>query len=271
MDFISWQGTGDLAPSAWQLAVLAAAALTIGVPAGIVGISFGIIRLPIMLALGLDPLTSFGTDLGVSVIGGLAALGPHWRGGYVPVRLVLLIGFPTLVGAFIGARIAGFFPAWTLLVLTAAIMIWAGLVMVRRGRAGVQGTAPPAHNRLRWWYDGSVGLGLGVLGGSVGMVLGALRLPALIKILRLDPKTAAGASNAIGIIVGAFGFLGFAIDGHFDPELVIVLGLCGAIGSFTGALLTGRFDPRRLGFLIGILVLAIAPLILYNAYRSAAG
>jgi len=270
MDFLSWPGAGDLAPGGWQLAVLALAALTIGVPAGIVGISFGIIRLPIMLAMGLDPITSFGTDLGVSVVGGLAALGPHWRGGHVRVRLVLLIGLPTLIGAFIGARIAGLVPAWSLLVMTSVIMIWAGVVMVRRGKA-TGDREPPRESRLRWWYDGSVGLGLGVLGGSVGMVLGALRLPALIKILRLDPRTAAGTSNAIGIIVGFFGFVGFAIDGHFDPELLLFLGLCGAVGSFFGALRTGRFDPRRLGLLIGVLVLAIVPLILYNAYRTATG
>jgi len=58
---------------------------------------------------------------------------------------------------------------------------------------------------------------------------------------------------------------------HAPEPCAICGGLCGAAGSFFGALRTGRFDPRRLGLLIGVLVLAIVPLILYNAYRTATG
>ena len=40
--------------------------------------------------------------------------------------------------------------------------------------------------------EGGVGFGVGLLGGAVGLILGSMRLPSLLRILNADPRIAAG-------------------------------------------------------------------------------
>ncbi|GIS68052.1 MAG: hypothetical protein CM1200mP7_0010 [Chloroflexota bacterium] len=35
-------------------------------------------------------------------------------------------------------------------------------------------------------------MGIGLLGGLVGLILGSIRLPALIRLLKVEPRIAAG-------------------------------------------------------------------------------
>ncbi len=66
----------------------------LGIFAGMVGVALGAVRLPVMLALGFNPVVAAGTNPGVTILGGAAASWPHWREGRVRVvtmRLVIAI------------------------------------------------------------------------------------------------------------------------------------------------------------------------------------
>ena len=82
----------SLDASVVELIFLGIFAFLIGIFAGMTGIALGIIRLPILLAFGFNPAVSAGTNLGVSVLGGATAAWPHWRGGRVVIRVLLVVG-----------------------------------------------------------------------------------------------------------------------------------------------------------------------------------
>src|SRR5205823_12645336 len=83
---------------------------------------------------------------------------------------------------------------------------------------------------------------IGVLGGLVGLILGSLRLPALIRWVGEEPARAIGTNLVVGVAVGAAGLVGH-LPGGIDWTLLWV----GAAGSIPGALLGSRLTGRLSG------------------------
>lgn len=102
----------------------------------------------------------------------------------------------------------------------------------------------------------------GVIGGLVGLVLGSIRLPVMIKILKTEPKIAVGTNMLISSIMGMFSFIGHLINNKINFLYLIVLGPSAMIGGFLGAKYTNRLGPSTLKKLIGI-VLAIVAVVIF--------
>ena len=49
---------------------------------------------------------------------------------------------------------------------------------------------------------------IGLLGGFVGLILGSLRMPALLRLVGETPARAVGTNLAVGVCVGVAGLLG---------------------------------------------------------------
>ena len=113
--------------------------------------------------------------------------------------------------------------------------------------------------------EGGVGLSVGLLGGAVGLILGSIRLPALIRILRVDPRIAAGTNLFIGFLLGVAGFIGHGLSVTVDVPLAVVMSVTALAGSVLGARLTGRLRPDTLVHLIGFVLTAVGVLLLFNA------
>lgn len=79
-----------------------------GVLSGLFGIGGGLVIVPaLILLLGMTPKQAAGTSLAALLlpVGILGAI-EYWRGGYIDVRLAMLLAVGILLGAFIGARLA---------------------------------------------------------------------------------------------------------------------------------------------------------------------
>ena len=262
----------DLSPV--SLGVLSALSLIIGVLSGMVGMSLCVMRLPLMLAFGFSPLIAAGTNLAVGVVSGLTATWPHYWAGRVVFRMVVFMGIPSAAGAFVGGRFAHLAPTWMLLGLVAIFLAVSGVSMVAKGlrggreTAGLPGTSSEesaALPRSRLYAGAGVGLVLGLVGGAVGAVLGTVCVPALVIVLRMVPAKAVGTALVIGILAGISGFAGHLLNGNMDWNLLGVMGGTAMVGTFAGARLVGRLDASRLSLLVGVIVTATAPVMLYEA------
>ena len=262
----------DLSPL--SLGVIAALSLAIGVLSGMVGMSLCVMRLPLMLAFGIDPLFAAGTNLAVGVVSGVTATWPHYKAGRVILWMVVFMGTPSVVGSFVGGRFAHMAPTWLLLGLVALFLAITGAAMVARGIPGIRqqaNSSVPAPEedaplpRSRLYAGALVGLVLGLVGGAVGAILGTVRVPALVTIVRMAPARAVGTATVVGILAGMFGFGGHLLSGHMDWPLLGVMGSTAMVGSFAGARLVGRLNPRHLTVLLGVIVIAMVPLMLYEA------
>ncbi|NQW20621.1 MAG: sulfite exporter TauE/SafE family protein [Chloroflexi bacterium] len=270
----------DLFPldaSPWQLVILGGFTFVMGFIAGMVGVALGAVRLPVMLAMGFNPVIAAGTNLGVTILSGTAASWPHWREGRVVARVVLVIGLPTIIGSLLGGLFADEVIVWMLLsliasltALSSAISFWQWWAGYRRSRQS-NGTHPAAANvgsssgvnlnpQNQALYGG-IGLVIGIIGGAGGLVMAVLRFPILINVIRMDPRRAAGTNNVIGVLAGIFGFIGHAVNMNFDISVLAVMGITGMIGSFFGARLTGRVSVVTMRLIIAFLLAASTPIV----------
>jgi hypothetical protein len=159
---------------------------------------------------------------------------------------------PSVAGAVLGALLTDELPTRLLLALIAAVLAWNGFdLLVRPIRA-----RPADEPRL--WPAVVFGALIGLLGGAVGVILGTLRMPALLRGVGLTAHRAVGTNLVIGFGLGLFAFATHAFLGQVEWEL-LAAGVAGALpGGWLGARVTGRLSEQTLRRAIGIALIAIA-------------
>ena len=265
----------------WQLGLMAFGSLAIGITGGVVGIALGVIRLPMLTFFGVDPLLAAGTNLLISVMGSGFSTIAAVINRNVLWMVVLAMGGPAIAGAFIGGYFSDIVPLWILLAMVSVLMVWSSLWLVywsvrvfnlrrRYPRAGrrsaLSGRAYRGVDWKRSAREGVAGLAIGVIGGAVGLVLGVLRMPALLA-MRIEPHKAAATNLAITVLVGVSGFGGHALKGNVDWVLVVIVGVPGVVGMVAGTRLADRFDATGLRFIVGLVILLVAPVVLWSGLQ----
>jgi len=271
----------------WQAVFLTFLSYGVGVLGGVVGLALGTMRLPFLLLLGMPLPVAAGTNILVSTLSAATGSVRHLKEGRVDPRVVAVQGVPAVVGAFIGGFMSGMAPESLLMGLAGILVVWQGVELLLRARRARPGEHPvvarsaaaseardnPASSG-RWspgriFAEALVGLAIGLLGGAVGLILGSLRLPALITILGIDPRVAAGSNLVIGFLMGSFGWVGHVVGRQVDYPLLVLMGLTGMAGNYQGARLTGTMSLRGLLALMGLVLLVVGSLLVWNAGRRA--
>jgi uncharacterized protein len=217
---------------------------------GLVGLVLGNIRLPVMLFAAASPAAAGGANIAVSGLAAAAASITHIRARRVDWRLVAWMLPPSVLGAIGGGAAASYVPADALRIVIGSALLLFGIDLLRPRRGGSV-PAPRAEPDIRAAVlSGAV---IGVLGGLIGLILGSLRLPALLRWVGEEPARAVGTNLVVGVAVGAAGLIGH-LPGGIDWTLLEV----GAAGSIPGALLgsrlTGRLSPGTLLRAVGVIL-----------------
>ncbi len=199
-----------------------------------------------------DAAAGAGTNVAISAASAASGGYGHARAGRVDWRTVAWMTPPSVVGAVAGALLTDRLPTRLLLAVIAAILAWNGfdlLVRPIRGRPSDQPRLGPAV---------LFGFLIGVLGGAVGVILGTLRMPALLRGVGLTAHRAVGTNLLVGFALGIFAFATHALLGEIEWDLVAV-GIAGALpGAWLGARVTARLSEEALRRAIGVALIAIA-------------
>ena len=245
--------TQDLA--AWQVAILAVVSLVVGVLGGFVGLALGTMRLPAMLFMGMESGVAGGTNILVSTLSAMVGGFRHLREGRVDWRIVLYLGVPAMIGAFIGGFAGSSAPDGALVLGAGLFVTWQGVefvVMVRKISLVTGGETAPLDPRSvfltsrRGVFEVVLGFIVGLVGGAVGLILGSVRLPIIIRVMRADPRVAAGSNMIIGSFLGVFGFVGHGFQGELDFTVLAAMAIPAMLGTYLGARLTGRVSLNGL-------------------------
>jgi uncharacterized membrane protein YfcA len=208
---------------------------------GLVGLVLGNIRLPVLVLAASSPAAGAGANIGVSALAALAAAVTHVRAGRIDWRLFLWMAPPSIVGALVGGLLSGAVPGDALLVAIGVTLVVFGIDLLRP-RSGSQPapeTGPKAAPAI------VSGAAIGLLGGFVGLILGSLRIGALLRFVGADAFRAVGTNALVGFFLGAAGVLGHLRHG-IDWTLLLVGAGASVPGSWLGARLTGRLDEHQL-------------------------
>lgn len=211
----------------------------------------GTLRLPLILLAAGDPTAAAGTNIAISTVaagtGGLR----HARAGRVDWRVVAVMAPPSVAGAVLGALVAGDVPVRALYAAIAAVLVWSAVDLAFRP------IAPSPRTRLRLGRAAGSGLAIGALGGAIGVVLGTLRMPALVRAVGLEMRRAVGTNLVVGFLLGLGGFAAHAATLHVEWGL-LASGLAGAVpGAWLGARLTGVAPERTLRLALAATLAAV--------------
>jgi uncharacterized membrane protein YfcA len=227
---------------AWELVVVGVWAFVVSLIGGLVGLVLGNLRLPVVVQVSSSPAAGAGANVAISGAAAVASAWAHARAGRVSWRLFAWMAPPSLAGAVAGGLVAGELPGDVLLVAIGLVVLFGAWEVARYRRP--EGESP-AVERAHLLNAAGVGFGVGLLGGFVGLILGSMRLPAMVKWVGMTPYAAVGTNAAVGVVVGIGGLVGHLPSG-VDWDILAVGAAGGVPGAYLGSKLTGRLSEVAL-------------------------
>jgi uncharacterized membrane protein YfcA len=210
---------------------------------GLVGLVLGNLRLPLILLFASSPAAGAGANVAISGAAAITSSLRHWRGGRVNWPLFGWMAPTSLIGAVGGGLISGVLPDRVLLAVIAVFVLMGAVEVARYRRPEGDDRVPTRRDLLV--NAALVGFAVGVLGGLVGLILGSLRLPAMVRWAGVTPHAAVGTNAAVGAVVGVGGLVGHLPSG-IDWGILGVGAAAAIPGAYLGARFTGRLDERQL-------------------------
>ena len=141
-----------------------------------------------------------------------------------------------MAGAVVGGLISGAIPDTALLLVIGAALLYFGVDLLRRKPQPRKDTDGDALDVRAAVVSGAL---IGVLGGLVGLILGALRMPALLRWVGEVPRARSAPTSP-----SASGSASPASSGHLPGGVDWTALAAGAAASVPGALVGARLTGR---------------------------
>ncbi|WP_327148339.1 sulfite exporter TauE/SafE family protein [Nocardia sp. NBC_01329] len=231
---------------------------------GTLGMAFGVTATTLLVLSGTGAAHASAAVHFAEVATTLASGASHWRFGNIDWKVVLRLGVPGGVGAFLGATVLSRISTESAAPITAGILLAIGVFLVVRfsSRPPVEFAASEktAHSAK---FLTPLGLFGGFIDASGGGGWGPVTTSTLLTTGRSAPRTVIGSVSASEFIVSASASVGFllGLGSDFFDNLVIIAGLAlgGVIAAPLAAWLVSRITPGVLGTGVGgLLVLTNA-------------
>ncbi|WP_295616378.1 sulfite exporter TauE/SafE family protein [Chamaesiphon sp. GL140_3_metabinner_50] len=251
-------------------------AIGVGISLGLLGGGGSVLTLPILVyVMGIAPKSAIAmTSIVVGVVS-LLGLFPHSRRKQIDLKTVLIFGSSTTIGAFLGAKLAGysFITATLQMVLFAvAMLVAAGFMILRQPRTDSSIGEPEERDPLSsyprpvckycWLWLLTEGFGVGILTGLVGVGGGFAIVPALVLFGNLTMPKAIATSLAIISLNSGAGLLGYLGHVSIDWYLTGSFTLAAALGSIIGTHLAKFVPAHKLQKWFGYFLLTVASFVL---------
>ena len=221
---------------------------------GALGMAYGVTSTTLLLAAGVNPATASASvhlaEVGTTVAAGVS----HWRFGNVDWKLVLRLGVPGAVGAFLGATVLSALSTENAAPYMAGVLLALGLYVLLKFalRPPRVATARVSPHRARFLSP------LGFVGGFVdasgGGGWGPVATPALLTAGKTAPRTVIGSVDTSEFLVAVAASVGFLIglgSEVLDPFTIGGLLLGGVLAAPLAAWLVTKIPAPVLGSLVG--------------------
>jgi len=251
---------------ALALVLLAVWCFVVALAGGVAGLVLGNLRLPVVLLAATAPAAGAGANIGISAVAAAAAAIVHVRAGRINWRLFAWMAPPSIAGAVLGGVASGALSSGVLLLVIGVALVWFGFGFLR------DPAPPPRAERgtgLAIRAAVVTGFLIGLLGGLVGLILGSLRMPALIRYVGETPARAVGTNLVVGLCVGVAGVVGHAPSG-VDWTLLAIGAAASIPGALAGARLSGRLSERGLLTVVGAILVIAGSVVLVQGVLTVA-
>jgi uncharacterized membrane protein YfcA len=223
--------------------------------------------------LGATPIEAVGSTVPAILPGAISGAYRYAKAGLVDWTLALSLGISGAVFALGGAWLSDVVDGRLLMVLTAVLMLWSGVSVVRGGdRARVAAAAAAERERdgrerdgrepqdgdRSIWLLGLVGAGSGFVAGLLGVGGGIVMVPAMAGPLGIPMKKAVASSLVAVAIFSVPALVAHIALGHVDWLFALPLMLGVVPGAQVGARLTIGASEQTVRRWFGVLVIVVA-------------
>jgi hypothetical protein len=221
---------------------------------GALGMAYGVTSTSLLLAASVNPATASASvhlaEVGTTVAAGVS----HWRFGNVDRKLVLRLGVPGAIGAFLGATVLSALSTENAAPYMSGVLLALGLYVllrfaIRPPRIAANRVSP--HTARFLSPLGAVGDFVDASGGGGW---GPVTTPALLTAGKTAPRTVVGSVDTAEFLVAAAASAGFLVglgSAVLDPATIGGLLLGGLLAAPLAAWLVSRIPAPILGTLVG--------------------
>jgi uncharacterized protein len=224
------------------LILLGIAGLGSGILAGFLGIGGGTVLVPILVALGKEPVYAVATSSLAIVITSISGSYQNWRMGYLDLKRVSYMGFPAVVTSQMGVYLAEKFPPHILLASFGLLLLTNIYLVGLRKRVVAQSKEEEPHAPKSNLFLPTVSTGgaAGLLAGLFGVGGGVIMVPLQILLLGESIKVAIQTSLGVIVITAISASVGHALRGN----VLFLEGILLGMGGFVGAQISTRILPK---------------------------
>ena len=221
---------------------------------GALGMAYGVTSTSLLLIAGVNPATASASvhlaELGTT----LAAGASHWRFGKVDRKLVLKLGVPGAIGAFLGATVLSALSTENAAPYMAGVLLALGVYVLLRFSLRPPRVATNRVSPHRSKFLSPLGLVAGFVDASGGGGWGPVATPALLTAGKTAPRTVIGSVDTSEFLVALAASIGFLIglgSAVLDPWTVGGLLLGGVLAAPLAAWLVTKIPAPVLGTGVG--------------------
>ncbi|CAN5297677.1 sulfite exporter TauE/SafE family protein [soil metagenome] len=213
------------------------------------------VSLPILMLIGLDPISANATNRIPVLIGALSATLSFHKKKALPWKLAARVCLPVTIGGIFGVILAEIMPARNLgLVITAAVLIALVLLFTKLKAAIEQSISldPPRYGAREFLIFLGIGAWLGfiVLDGATYLLL------ALTMAVGLNLTHANAVKTAALVPVTMVAMLMFAYNGNVDWKIGAFMGAGSVVGGLLGARLATSPSARKWVYMLLVIVIS---------------
>lgn len=232
--------------------------LVAGLLSGFFGIGGGVIIVPsLIFFLGYSQKLSNGISLSALLLPvSIFAVIKYARSNFVDKKVAALIALGIFIGVYGGAKIAVSMPSILLKQIYGIFLLYIAIKYLVSKKENKNEVDFGGH-KLRF-ITLFIGIFAGILSGLFGIGGGAVIIPALVGIMKFNPKKAAGTSlGALLLPVGLPGVIKYYNAGFFDIKLAVFVALGIVIGAYFGAHIAIKLPSKLIKKIFGIFLFII--------------
>ncbi len=221
---------------------------------GALGMAYGVTSTSLLLTAGVNPATASASVHLAEVGTTLAAGASHWRFGNVDWKLVLRLGAPGAVGAFLGATALSALSTEDVAPYMSGVLLVLGVYVLLRFSIRPPKVATARVSPHRSAFLSPLGLVAGFVDASGGGGWGPVATPALLTAGRTAPRTVVGSVDTSEFLVALAASIGFLIGlgtEVLDPRTVGGLLVGGVLAAPVAAWLVTKVPAPVLGTAVG--------------------